>query len=96
MVVALPGSRVDEPVWRAWIDLARGSGRPDEAIDAARRLSPAQLDLGERFALRAWLHKQAGDTQAESAVLEQWLNPRGEGEDKPRKLPGFPSNAPRE
>ena len=67
------GGQVDGPVWRAWIELARGSGRPDEAIDAARQLGLAQLDVGERFALRAWLHKQAGDTQAESAVLEQWL-----------------------
>ena len=60
-------------MWRAWIELARGSGRPDEALDAARQLGPGQLDVGERLALRAWLHEQRGDTRAESSTLEQWL-----------------------
>ena len=46
------GGRADAPVWRAWIELARGSGRPDEALDAARQLGPGQLDVGERLALR--------------------------------------------
>ena len=52
---------------------ARGSGRPDEAIEAARQLGPEQLDPGERLALRAWLDQAAGRTQAESAALERWL-----------------------
>jgi tetratricopeptide (TPR) repeat protein len=30
----------DAPVWRAWLLWARGSGRPDEALKAARRLGP--------------------------------------------------------
>jgi enediyne biosynthesis protein E4 len=65
--------RPDAPVWKAWIELARGSGRPDEAIDAARELEPGKLDFGERLALRAWLHEQRGDTRGESSTLEQWL-----------------------
>jgi tetratricopeptide (TPR) repeat protein len=65
--------RADAPVWRAFITLARGSGRPDLALDAARRLGPGQLDVAERLALRAWLHEQRGDTRAESAALERWL-----------------------
>ena len=74
MVSGAAGARhADAPVWRAWIELARGSGRPDEALDAARQLGPGQLDVGERLALRAWLHEQRGDTQAESSALEQWL-----------------------
>src|SRR5207248_1213127 len=32
-----------------------------------------QLDLGERLALRAWLHGQRGDPRAESLALERWL-----------------------
>ena len=56
----------DAPVWRAWIKLARGCGRPDEALEAARQLGPGELDIGERLALRAWLHEQRGDTRAES------------------------------
>ena len=63
----------DTPVWRALLELARGSGRPDEALDAARQLRTGQLDVGERLSLLAWLHEQRGDTQAESSALEQWL-----------------------
>jgi enediyne biosynthesis protein E4 len=65
--------RADAPVWRAWMELASGSGRPDEALDAARQLGPEQLDVGERLALRAWLNRQRGDTPAESSTLERWL-----------------------
>ena len=53
--------------------LARGSGQPDLVLDAARQLSPGQLEPGERLALLAWLHEQRGDTRAESSILEQWL-----------------------
>ena len=74
MVIALSApDGADAPVWRAWIELARGSGRADLALDAARQLGPGQLDVGERLALRAWLHEQQGDTQAELSTLEQWL-----------------------
>jgi enediyne biosynthesis protein E4 len=66
-------TRADAPVWRAWIDLGRGSGRSDEALHAARQLAPGQLDVGERLSLLAWLHKQSGDTRAESSALEHWL-----------------------
>ena len=38
----------DAAVWRAWIALARGSGRPDEALEAARQLGSGNIDLGER------------------------------------------------
>ncbi len=65
--------RADAPVWKAWLEWARGTGRPDEALEAARHLGSAHLDPGERLALRAWLFKQRGDVQAESAALEQWL-----------------------
>ena len=63
----------DGTVWRAWLKLARGSGRPDEAVDAARQLGPGDLDACERLALRAWLHETEGDTQAETMTLEHWL-----------------------
>jgi enediyne biosynthesis protein E4 len=65
--------RDDAPVLVAWIELARGSGRPDEALDAARQLGPGRLELEQRLELQAWLHKQGGDTRAESSILEQWL-----------------------
>src|SRR6185312_1918286 len=48
----------DPPVWGAWLAWARGSGRPDEALEAARRLGPEQLDPAERLELRAWLERQ--------------------------------------
>ena len=63
----------DTPIQRARIDLGRGSGRPDLVLDAARQLRPGQLEAGERLGLMAWLHKQRGDTNAESSMLEQWL-----------------------
>jgi len=63
----------DAAVWRAWIALARGSGRPDEALEAARQLGSGNIDLGERLALEAWLHEQSGDARAETSTLEQWL-----------------------
>jgi tetratricopeptide (TPR) repeat protein len=63
----------DAPVWRAWIALARGSGRPDEALEAARQLGSGQLDVRERLELQAWLYQQSGDTRAESSTLERWL-----------------------
>ncbi len=65
--------RGDAPVLMAWIELARGSGRPGEALHAAQQLGPGQLDYGQRLALQAWLHKQRDDTRAESSNLEQWL-----------------------
>lgn len=63
----------DTPVWRAWLEWARGSGRPAEALEALRHLGPEQLELSERFALRAWLDGQRGDAEAESSALERWL-----------------------
>jgi hypothetical protein len=63
----------DPPVWRASIALACGSGRPAEALDALRRLGPAQLEVQEWVALRAWVVRQRGDKEAEASVLEQLL-----------------------
>ena len=63
----------DWPVWKAWLEWARGSGRPDEALKAGAALGPEHFDAGERLALRAWLFEQRGDVRAESAALEQWL-----------------------
>jgi tetratricopeptide (TPR) repeat protein len=63
----------DPPVWRAWLEWARGSGRPAEAIEAARQLGPDGLEPEERLELRAWLDRQRGDTEAETAALERWL-----------------------
>jgi tetratricopeptide (TPR) repeat protein len=63
----------DAPVWRAWLEWARGSGRPAEAMEAARQLGPGQLDPEERLELRAWLDQQRGAIDAESAALERWL-----------------------
>src|SRR5262249_55581045 len=65
--------RADAAVWRAWLEWARGSGRPDEAVAAARRLGPAGLGPGERLELRAWLHQQRGEAEEESSALERWL-----------------------
>lgn len=63
----------DAPVWRAWLDWARGSGRPAEALEAARQLGPDGLGPEERLELRAWLDRWYGDPQAEAAALEHWL-----------------------
>ena len=64
----------DAPVWRASLEWARASGRPDLVLEAARQLDRlGQLGAGERFELRAWLHQQRGDTPAESAALHRWL-----------------------
>ena len=67
------GDRADGPVWKTWIELARGAGRPEDALNAARHLGPAQLNVGESLDLRAWLHRQRGDKMAEAATLEEWL-----------------------
>ena len=61
------------PLWRAWLEWARGSGQPAEALEAARQLGPGQLEPGERLELRAWLEQQRGETGAESTALERWL-----------------------
>src|SRR5262249_56574987 len=61
----------DAPVWRAWLEWAQGSGRPAEAIEAARRLGPGELDMGERLELLAWLDRRRGDTDAESPALQR-------------------------
>ena len=63
----------DPPVWRAWLEWARGSGRTDEAIEAARRLGPGELGIEERLELLAWLDRRSGDTDAEAAALDRWL-----------------------
>src|SRR5262249_853527 len=63
----------DPPVCRACLEWGRGSGRPDEAMEAARQLGPGQLDPEERLELRTWLDQQRGDIDAESAALERWL-----------------------
>jgi tetratricopeptide (TPR) repeat protein len=63
----------DSPVWRSQLEWARGSGRLDEAIEAARQLGPEGLGLGERLEFRAWLSQQRGDTKAEAEALERWL-----------------------
>src|SRR3954452_9672111 len=34
----------DVPLWRAWLEWARGSGQPAEAMEAARQLGPRHLD----------------------------------------------------
>jgi tetratricopeptide (TPR) repeat protein len=63
----------DAPVWRAWLEWARGSGRPAEAIEAAWRLGPGRLDPEDSLELQAWLAQQRGDIDAESSALERWL-----------------------
>jgi tetratricopeptide (TPR) repeat protein len=63
----------DAPVWRAWLEWGRGSGRPAEAVEAARQLGPGRLDPEERLELRAWLAQQRGDIDAESSALGRWL-----------------------
>jgi hypothetical protein len=66
-------ARADAPLWRAWLEWARGSGQPAEALEAARQLGPGPLEPGERLELRAWLEQQRGETGAESTALESWL-----------------------
>ena len=67
-------ARPDAPVWKAWLEWARGAGQPAEALEAARQLGPGALEPGERLELRAWLEQQRGDSAAESSALERWLN----------------------
>jgi hypothetical protein len=61
----------DPPVWRAQLEWARESGRPDQAVAAARQLGPEGLDSGARLELDAWLARQRSD--AEAPALERWL-----------------------
>jgi tetratricopeptide (TPR) repeat protein len=63
----------DAPVWRSWIEWARGSVQPEEALEAVRHLDPAQLDAGARLELLAWVYQTRGETEAEAAALERWL-----------------------
>jgi hypothetical protein len=64
----------DGPVWRAWLEWGRGSGRPDQVALAAQQLERlGKLDTGERSSIHAWLHEQAGNTRSEAAALERWL-----------------------
>ena len=63
-------AEADAPVWKARLALARGSDRADEALDAYRHLDHTQLDVGERFALLAWIDRRRGDAHAESNLLE--------------------------
>jgi hypothetical protein len=67
------GACADAPVWRAVLDWSRGTGRPEEALEAARNLGPEQLDAADRLGLWAWSEEQRGDRRGESAALEQWL-----------------------
>jgi hypothetical protein len=63
----------DAPVWRSWIDWARGTRQPREALEAARYLDQKQLDPAARIALAAWVYQQEGDVKAEASALEHWL-----------------------
>jgi tetratricopeptide (TPR) repeat protein len=63
----------DAPLWRSWLDWARGAGRPEEAVRAAEHLGDG-LTAGERWALRAWLEERRGDAGAEARALERWLD----------------------
>jgi tetratricopeptide (TPR) repeat protein len=62
----------DAPVWRAWLEWARGVGRPEEAIRAADKLGD-RLDPAERLELHAWLDERRADAAAEERTLERWL-----------------------
>src|SRR5579884_1263722 len=66
-------AEADAPAWRSWLEWARGAGRPEEAVRAARHLGEG-LGPGERWALRAWLEERRGDTGAEARALEAWLD----------------------
>jgi tetratricopeptide (TPR) repeat protein len=64
----------DAPVWQAWLLWARGAGRCDEVVLAARQLERAgELEPAERLELRAWLQRRKGDASAETTELESWL-----------------------
>jgi tetratricopeptide (TPR) repeat protein len=63
----------DGPVWRAWLDWARGSGRPAEAMEAARQLGPARLGPGGSLELEAWLDRHRSAADAETSAMERWL-----------------------
>jgi enediyne biosynthesis protein E4 len=66
-------ARADAPVWRAWLDWAQGSGRPDEAMRALEHLGAGDLDPTERLAAHAWLGAHRDDDRAEREALERWL-----------------------
>jgi tetratricopeptide (TPR) repeat protein len=63
----------DTPVWRAWLEWARGSSRVDEALEAASRLGQGHLEMEERLELLAWVDERRGDLAAETTALGRWL-----------------------
>lgn len=66
-------SNPDAPVWRAWLDWARGSARPDEVARALDNLRAGDLEPGECLSACAWLAGRRGDLKARREALERWL-----------------------
>ncbi len=66
-------SNPDAPVWRAWLDWARGADRPEEAARALDHLRDGDLEPGERLAACAWLAGRRGDRKACREAIERWL-----------------------
>jgi tetratricopeptide (TPR) repeat protein len=64
-------SHADPPVWRAWLDWARGAERPEEVLRAARSLPPGELSPAEVHAIRAWFFREYDDQRSERSELEK-------------------------
>ncbi len=62
----------DPSVWRARLEWAMASDRPDDAVEAMRHLPAEGLEPGAILSLRAWLAAHLGDPRAEQSALEQW------------------------
>jgi hypothetical protein len=65
--------RPDPPVWRTWLEWARGADRPDEVLRAYRNLGPKDHRAAERLATRAWLARSLSDEPRERQLLAQLL-----------------------
>ena len=66
-------SCADAAVWRAWLEWARGTDRPEEAVRALEHLGEGDLDPDERLAAHAWLRSRSHDPPAERQALKRWL-----------------------
>jgi tetratricopeptide (TPR) repeat protein len=63
----------DRAVARAWLDWARATDRAGEVARLLAGPLGAELEPGERSAVRAWLAQQAGSAEDQRTALECWL-----------------------
>jgi len=67
----LNGRFEDPQVWKAWLDWAVASGRPERAREALDHVPAGLLDRAQILDLTAWFARQRSDAAAERRALEQ-------------------------